>query len=206
MTSPSEPASVSERTATALAPVLGRRSRSTGLRQLSGGASRETWSFTANGEALILRRDPPGRPGHARLDAARGRRDARVQRAPASRAPEVLLDDDGTLLGTAGLVMAHVAGRDASRGASSATTSTPRARAHARRRPRPSSSPGCTRSIPPRCRARSTPTRSRSRGPRTSNSTTQPDVREDATSGCVANRPAAHRDDDRARRPAARAT
>jgi aminoglycoside phosphotransferase (APT) family kinase protein len=31
-----------------------------GLRRLSGGASRETWSFTADGRALILRRDPPG--------------------------------------------------------------------------------------------------------------------------------------------------
>ena len=31
-----------------------------GLRRLSGGASRETWSFTADGRRLILRRDPPG--------------------------------------------------------------------------------------------------------------------------------------------------
>ncbi len=34
----------------------------TGLRRLSGGASRETWSFDADGRALILRRDPPGSP------------------------------------------------------------------------------------------------------------------------------------------------
>ena len=33
-----------------------------GLRRLSGGASRETWSFDADGRALILRRDPPGAP------------------------------------------------------------------------------------------------------------------------------------------------
>jgi aminoglycoside phosphotransferase (APT) family kinase protein len=42
------------------------------LQRLSGGASRETWSFTANGRPLILRRDPPGRPaapGAARLEA-----------------------------------------------------------------------------------------------------------------------------------------
>ena len=39
------------------------RSRSTALQRLSGGASRETWSFTADGHDLILRRDPPGRPG-----------------------------------------------------------------------------------------------------------------------------------------------
>src|SRR5581483_3602035 len=38
------------------------------LTRLSGGASRETWSFDAVGAAgsraeLVLRRDPPGRPG-----------------------------------------------------------------------------------------------------------------------------------------------
>src|SRR5947209_5126369 len=30
------------------------------LRRLPGGASRETWSFTADGAPLIVRRDPPG--------------------------------------------------------------------------------------------------------------------------------------------------
>ncbi|MBO2447900.1 phosphotransferase family protein [Actinomadura barringtoniae] len=34
----------------------------TDLRRLSGGASRETWSFTADGRPLILRRDPPASP------------------------------------------------------------------------------------------------------------------------------------------------
>ncbi len=34
----------------------------TGLRRLSGGASRETWSFDADGRPLILRRDPPATP------------------------------------------------------------------------------------------------------------------------------------------------
>ena len=33
-----------------------------GLRRLSGGASRETWSFDADDRPLILRRDPPGAP------------------------------------------------------------------------------------------------------------------------------------------------
>ena len=64
MTSPSAPASVSEGLATALAPVVGAPVEITELRKLTGGASRETWSFTANGEELILRRDPPARPGH----------------------------------------------------------------------------------------------------------------------------------------------
>ena len=48
----------------------------TALTRLSGGASRETWSFDAGGDGkvlpLILRRDPPGaprtRPGGMRLD------------------------------------------------------------------------------------------------------------------------------------------
>ncbi len=41
------------------------------LRRLSGGASRETWSFTADGRALILRRDPPGSTkGGMRMEAA----------------------------------------------------------------------------------------------------------------------------------------
>ena len=34
----------------------------TDLRRLSGGASRETWSFDHGGRGLILRRDPPGAP------------------------------------------------------------------------------------------------------------------------------------------------
>ncbi|MCW0211926.1 MAG: phosphotransferase family protein [Pseudonocardia sp.] len=34
----------------------------TGLTRLSGGASRETWSFDAGGHPLILRRDPPSAP------------------------------------------------------------------------------------------------------------------------------------------------
>ncbi|HLM18817.1 MAG TPA: phosphotransferase, partial [Acidimicrobiia bacterium] len=69
-----------------------------GLRKLTGGASRETWSFTANGEALILRRDPPQRPGQLGVM----QREADVMRAcqrAGLRAPEVVLDDDGTRLG-----------------------------------------------------------------------------------------------------------
>ncbi|MET1001969.1 MAG: hypothetical protein ABWZ15_09195, partial [Acidimicrobiia bacterium] len=60
-TSTSEP-SVADRLVAVLEPVLGRVAIEQ-LQQLSGGASRETWSFTAGGHDLILRRDPPGRPG-----------------------------------------------------------------------------------------------------------------------------------------------
>src|SRR3954468_13016680 len=92
MTHPSAPTSVSELPA-ALEPVMGPVEIAE-LQRLSGGASRETWSFSANGRRLILRRDPPGRPaapGAARLEA-----DAmRACHKAGLLVPEVLLDDDG---------------------------------------------------------------------------------------------------------------
>ena len=80
-----------------------------GLTRLSGGASRETWSFEAGGRELILRRDPPGRPsppGGMAHEAAAMRACTRA----GLPVPEVLADDDGTVLGTAGLVMTRVDG------------------------------------------------------------------------------------------------
>jgi aminoglycoside phosphotransferase (APT) family kinase protein len=97
-----------------LGPVLGAPVAIDDLHRLSGGASRETWAFTANGRPLILRRDPPGRPGFAgsmRLEAD----SMRACAAHGLRVPEVLLDDDGTALGTAGLVMARVPGETLAR-------------------------------------------------------------------------------------------
>ena len=114
MTSPSVPASVSDGLAAALAPVVGAPVEIADLRRLTGGASRETWSFTANGEPLILRRDPPGRPGAP----GQMRREADIMRActrAGLRAPEVLLDDDGTHFGTNGLVMRSVPGETIAR-------------------------------------------------------------------------------------------
>jgi aminoglycoside phosphotransferase (APT) family kinase protein len=84
------------------------------LQRLSGGASRETWAFTSGGRQLILRRDPPGRPGEPgsmRLEADAMRACARV----GLPVPEVLADDDGTLVGTAGLVMGRVPGETLAR-------------------------------------------------------------------------------------------
>jgi aminoglycoside phosphotransferase (APT) family kinase protein len=85
-----------------------------GLQQLSGGASRETWRFTADGRALILRRDPPGRPGQPGSMAL----EADAMRA-CGRAglpvPEIIADDDGRRLGTAGLVMSCVPGETLAR-------------------------------------------------------------------------------------------
>lgn len=106
-TSTSEP-STSARLEATLEPVLGPVSIEN-LQRLSGGASRETWSFSANGRDLILRRDPPGRPGAP--GAMRLEADAmRACRRAGLAVPEVLVDDDGAALGTAGLVMERVRG------------------------------------------------------------------------------------------------
>ena len=98
----------------ALRPVLG-EVEVTGLRRLTGGASRETWSFdatTADGDVhpLILRRDPPGRPGPA---GSMGREARCIVAAGAAElpVPKVLVhSDDVSLLGAAGIVMARVEG------------------------------------------------------------------------------------------------
>ncbi len=108
-----EPTSVSDALGALLEPVLGPVEIEE-LQRLSGGASRETWSFSANGRSLILRRDPPGRPGlpgSMRLEADAMRA---CQRAGLA-APEVLVDDDGGVLGTAGLVMSRVPGETLAR-------------------------------------------------------------------------------------------
>lgn len=108
-----EPKSVSDALAATIAPVLGPVAVEE-LQRLSGGASRETWSFRAADRDLILRRDPPGRPGidgSMRVEADAMRACARVGLA----VPEVLVDDDGSLLGTAGLVMARIEGETLAR-------------------------------------------------------------------------------------------
>ena len=103
----------------ALAPLLG-PVRIDGLNRLSGGASRETWSFDAIGAdgsrtALVLRRDPPGRPGER---GAMLREAAAITAAAAAglAVPEVLLvSDDPDAFGTAGMVMRRVAGETIAR-------------------------------------------------------------------------------------------
>jgi aminoglycoside phosphotransferase (APT) family kinase protein len=119
MASPSAPASASEGLSRLLAPVLGGPVEIDGLTRLSGGASRETWAFTARAPGhepreLILRRDPVGRPGPPGSMA----REAHAMRAAGTAGlpvPEVLVDDDGTELGTAGLVMSRVPGETIAR-------------------------------------------------------------------------------------------
>ncbi len=114
------PDSVDERgLAVALRGVLGPVTVD-GLTRLSGGASRETWSFDAVGPAgshtrLVLRRDPPGRPS----EPGTMTREATVigQALAAGLAvPEVLLStEEPGLWGTAGLVMRRVAGETIAR-------------------------------------------------------------------------------------------
>ncbi|HUR76707.1 MAG TPA: phosphotransferase family protein [Acidimicrobiales bacterium] len=84
-----------------------------GLHRLSGGASRETWSFRADGRPLILRKDPPasalGRLGHeAGLLRAAARAGVPV--------PEVVASGDGSDgVGAAYIVMNHVDGETIAR-------------------------------------------------------------------------------------------
>jgi aminoglycoside phosphotransferase (APT) family kinase protein len=91
-----------------------------GLTRLSGGASRETWAFDAvSGDgartALVLRRDPPGRPGEPG-SMSREAAAIAVARAAGLAVPEVLLStDEPGLWGSAGLVMRRVPGETIAR-------------------------------------------------------------------------------------------
>jgi aminoglycoside phosphotransferase (APT) family kinase protein len=87
--------------------------------RLTGGASRETWSFTAVGSdatvrRLILRRDPPGveRPGGMAREAAA------LWAAAKAGVPEPALlvhHDDPTALGAPFIIMDHVDGETIAR-------------------------------------------------------------------------------------------
>jgi aminoglycoside phosphotransferase (APT) family kinase protein len=89
------------------------------LTRLSGGASKETWSFEAVAEdgtrtGLILRRDSPGRPGEP---GAVGREAAAISLAHDAGlpVPEMLFCSDGPGLGTAGMVTRRVEGETIAR-------------------------------------------------------------------------------------------
>ena len=117
---------LAERLGAALAQVLGEGVAITGLERLSGGASRETWRFdavppSAGGDrggppvGLILRRDPPQRPGP---EGGMGREAQVIAAAGAAglAVPSVLVaDPSGERLGSAGMVMTRVAGETIAR-------------------------------------------------------------------------------------------
>jgi aminoglycoside phosphotransferase (APT) family kinase protein len=94
-----------------LALALGQRlgGAVTGLRRLSGGASRETWSFSLDDRPLVLRRDPPGAGGRVGM-----LREAALLRAAGGvgvPVPEVIdASDDASILGSAFLVMTYLEG------------------------------------------------------------------------------------------------
>jgi aminoglycoside phosphotransferase (APT) family kinase protein len=90
-----------------------------GLTRLSGGASKETWSFESvatdgTRTGLILRRDPPGRPSEP---GAVDREAAAISLAHDAGlpVPEMLVCSDGPGLGTAGMVTRRVEGETIAR-------------------------------------------------------------------------------------------
>ncbi|MFB4319253.1 phosphotransferase family protein [Actinomadura sp. 21ATH] len=106
-----------------LAAVLGAGTAVSGLARLTGGASRETWSFTASAggarRRLVLRRDPVGEAGHgAREAAAMAREAAAIAAAAAAGVPVPRLVDAGTDAGIVGspyLITEHVDGETIAR-------------------------------------------------------------------------------------------
>jgi len=105
--------------AAALVPIVGLVTIED-LTRMSGGASRETWSFDAvspdgRRTPLVLRRDPPGRPGEP---GAMAREAAAIGAAAAAglAVPDVLLvTGDAAAFGTAGMVMRRVRGETIAR-------------------------------------------------------------------------------------------
>jgi aminoglycoside phosphotransferase (APT) family kinase protein len=101
-----------------LAPWAGLGARIEGLTRLSGGASKETWSFDVVGAdgartELVLRRDPPGRPSEDGAVDLETR--ALSLASDAGPVPEVLFCSHGPGTGTAGIVMRRVPGETVAR-------------------------------------------------------------------------------------------
>jgi aminoglycoside phosphotransferase (APT) family kinase protein len=82
----------------------------TDLRRLSGGASRETWAFSAGGRRLILQRDRPGavRTGGGMASEAQLLPAAAAAGVPV--APLIASGDGDSVLGAPFLVLGHVDG------------------------------------------------------------------------------------------------
>jgi len=102
-------AALAGRLAARLEEVYGRPVEVTGLRRLSGGASRETWSFDADRRPLVLRRDPPVAPRPAEM----AREAAALTVAARGGVPVPRLIDQGDGAGTLGspyLIMERLTG------------------------------------------------------------------------------------------------
>ena len=84
----------------------------TELRRLSGGASRETWQFTADGRPLILQRQRSGDVRDMGIEVA-ALRAARASGVPV--ADVVAASADASQLGAAYMVLSHVAGETIAR-------------------------------------------------------------------------------------------
>lgn len=116
---PTDPVVLAGLLADRLATLLGGPVRVSGLRRLTGGASRETWSFEAAPERgparrLVLRRDPPG----AARDGRMAREAAAVPAAGRAGVPVAALVDHGTddaVVGSPYLISEHVEGETIAR-------------------------------------------------------------------------------------------
>jgi aminoglycoside phosphotransferase (APT) family kinase protein len=103
----------------ALTPWAGRGATVEGLTLMSGGASKETWSFDAVGAdgertELVLRRNPPGRPA----DPAGTYLEARalsLAHGAGLPVPEMLVMSEGPGWGTPGMVMRRIPGETIAR-------------------------------------------------------------------------------------------
>jgi aminoglycoside phosphotransferase (APT) family kinase protein len=100
------------RLAEVVGAAIGDRVSVTGLRRLSGGASRETWSFDAEGAQrrlpLVLRRDAPGLPSSTMLLEARCLEATAGAGVPVPRV--LAASDDPAALGASFLVMQRIDG------------------------------------------------------------------------------------------------
>ena len=115
----SDPRVLADLLAARLTEVLGQPAGVADLRRLTGGASRETWAFTAlPGQGaprrLVLRRDPPGtgRPEGMALEA---RVLAVAARAGVAVPPLVDAGTDPAVVGSPYLIMDHVDGETIAR-------------------------------------------------------------------------------------------
>ncbi|WP_181783163.1 phosphotransferase family protein, partial [Pseudonocardia pini] len=108
-------AELAKQLAVALAEVLGTDVEVAGLHRLTGGASRETWSFTANGERLILRRDPPGTTDRPHGMVLEARAIAAAERAGVPVPHLVDHGADPAVVGAPYLVTRHVDGETIAR-------------------------------------------------------------------------------------------